>query len=176
MLDPSCNSIRLRRNSTLGRTLPRLYSLSSPPTFERPREKTMPRILSDVLLDESAVRRLEALPGVTVRMLPPHESEWELPDGRARAVSSMARSGERRGLEELAIATALREQVDRLRERGEWTKLKCIELLLVRGWANRGRILALRHAWQTVDPAALETWRRAGAVPRKSIVAVCPLG
>jgi len=37
-------------------------------------------ILSDIRLAEIAVRKLEALPGVTVRQLPPHDSEWDLPD------------------------------------------------------------------------------------------------
>ena len=32
---------------------------------------------------------------------------------------------------------ALREQISRWRERGDWTKLKCTELLFVRGWANK---------------------------------------
>src|SRR5947209_1994326 len=39
----------------------------------------MVQIWSDVALEESAVRRLEALPGVTVRRLPPHDREWDLP-------------------------------------------------------------------------------------------------
>jgi phosphoglycerate dehydrogenase-like enzyme len=38
----------------------------------------MASILSDVPLDEMAVRRLEALPGVTVRQLPAHDKPWEL--------------------------------------------------------------------------------------------------
>src|SRR5262249_19064239 len=38
----------------------------------------MTQILSDVPLDETAVRRLEAQPGVTVQQLPPHEKPWEL--------------------------------------------------------------------------------------------------
>ncbi|HYT89339.1 MAG TPA: D-2-hydroxyacid dehydrogenase [Gemmataceae bacterium] len=38
----------------------------------------MARILSDIPLDETAVRRLEALPGVTVQQLPPHDKAWEL--------------------------------------------------------------------------------------------------
>lgn len=62
--------------------------------------------------------------------------DWELP-ARGRAVSSMMRSSERRSLEERALATAMQQQLDRLRERGDWEKLKCLELLLVRGWANK---------------------------------------
>ena len=57
--------------------------------------------------------------------------------GRMRAASSMMRSGERRDLEEGALAVALAELVARLRDRGEWQKLKCVEALLVRGWANK---------------------------------------
>lgn len=61
---------------------------------------------------------------------------WQVP-GDARAASSIARSGERHGMEEKAIVTALREQVSRWKKRGDWTKLKCIELLFVRGWNNK---------------------------------------
>ena len=62
--------------------------------------------------------------------------DWQLA-GKARAASSIARSGERKGLEEEAIREALQDQVTRWQERGDWTKLKCIELLFVRGWANK---------------------------------------
>ena len=40
-------------------------------------------------------------------------------------VGWIARSGERRNLEERAIHTALVEQTERWRERGDWVKLKC---------------------------------------------------
>jgi RNA polymerase sigma-70 factor (ECF subfamily) len=62
--------------------------------------------------------------------------DWQ-PAGRIRPASSIVRSGERRDLEEKALAEALREQVDRWRERGDWLKLQTIELLIVRGWANK---------------------------------------
>jgi phosphoglycerate dehydrogenase-like enzyme len=42
------------------------------------------QILSDVSLDEAAVRRLEALPGVEVRQVPPHERGWKLDDDLPR--------------------------------------------------------------------------------------------
>ena len=61
---------------------------------------------------------------------------WDLP-GSARAASSIARSGERQGMEEQAIVGALSSEIDRWRERGDWTKLKCIELLFARGMANK---------------------------------------
>lgn len=61
---------------------------------------------------------------------------WDLP-GTARAASSIARSGERQGLEERAIRDAIAGEIERWRERGDWTKLMCIELLFVRGLANK---------------------------------------
>ncbi len=62
--------------------------------------------------------------------------EWQVPDS-IRGASSIARSGERRELEEKAICDALGEQIQRWKERGDWTKLQCIELLIVRGAANK---------------------------------------
>ena len=61
---------------------------------------------------------------------------WEL-EGSARPASSIARSGERRELESEALVEAISDQVNRWRERGDWTKLQCIESLFVRGWANK---------------------------------------
>jgi RNA polymerase sigma-70 factor (ECF subfamily) len=61
---------------------------------------------------------------------------WHL-TGPGRAASSIARSTERRKLEEEALLSALREQVDRWKEKGDWTKLKCIELLIVEGIPNK---------------------------------------
>lgn len=61
---------------------------------------------------------------------------WDLP-GTARAASSIARSGERQGIEEQAIADAIRHELERWTGRGDWTKRKCIELLFVRGISNQ---------------------------------------
>ncbi|MEZ6091871.1 MAG: sigma-70 family RNA polymerase sigma factor [Pirellulaceae bacterium] len=57
--------------------------------------------------------------------------------GQARAASSIARSGERRHLEEHAVRDALLDQVQRCKQRGDWKKLQCLELLFVRGNANK---------------------------------------
>ena len=64
------------------------------------------------------------------------EGDWEL-DDRRRKVSSLVRSGERRSLEAKALIESLRSQIDRWQEKNEWTKLKCIEILLVRGQPNK---------------------------------------
>lgn len=61
---------------------------------------------------------------------------WSVEDS-ARGASSIARSGERRNLEEKALLEALRDQLARWREKDEWAKLKCCELLFVRGWSNK---------------------------------------
>jgi RNA polymerase sigma-70 factor, ECF subfamily len=57
--------------------------------------------------------------------------------GGGRVASSIARSGERKRLEEAAIRDALAESIQRWKQRGDWTKLRCLELLLVSGMANR---------------------------------------
>ena len=62
--------------------------------------------------------------------------DWQL-EGRARPASSIARSTERRRLEEDALVDALEDQIDRWQKRGDWSKLKCIELLTVRGISNK---------------------------------------
>ena len=64
------------------------------------------------------------------------DADWQIP-GRMRPASSLARSGERRRLEEDALVEALREQIDHWQRRGDWTKLKCLELLFLRGRANK---------------------------------------
>jgi RNA polymerase sigma-70 factor (ECF subfamily) len=53
------------------------------------------------------------------------------------AASSIARSGERRELESTAIAGALGEMVRHWQQRGDFARLKVMELLWVKGWANR---------------------------------------
>jgi RNA polymerase sigma-70 factor (ECF subfamily) len=77
------------------------------------------------------------------------DSQWNLPSPQ-RAASSLLRSGERKRLEETALVNVLREQFDRWRQRGDWEKLKCMELLFVRGWANKDAAAALGISEQAV--------------------------
>jgi phosphoglycerate dehydrogenase-like enzyme len=44
----------------------------------------MTRLLSEVPLDETAIQRLQALPGVTAQLFPPQPGRWDLPDDRLR--------------------------------------------------------------------------------------------
>lgn len=62
--------------------------------------------------------------------------ERDLP-GKARMASSIARSGERRHLEADALAQALGEIIDGWRKQRQWDKIRCAELLLVSGRANK---------------------------------------
>jgi len=61
---------------------------------------------------------------------------WELA-GHARGASSIARSGERRGLEDEAVAEGMGQQIEKWHGSDDWQKIKCLELLLVYGAANK---------------------------------------
>lgn len=59
------------------------------------------------------------------------------PEANVRMASSMARSRERRGGEELALRQTLEELIRQWQARGEYERLKCIELIFVLGWPNK---------------------------------------
>ena len=61
---------------------------------------------------------------------------WDLP-GTARKASSIARSGERQRMEADALAGALADQIQRWQEKGDYEKIKCMELLFTRGQGNK---------------------------------------
>lgn len=72
------------------------------------------------------------------------------PVGRYRHASSLMRSREKHGIEERVLAKALSDQIEGWRERGEWERLKCVELLFVRGLANKQVALVLGISEQAV--------------------------
>jgi RNA polymerase sigma-70 factor (ECF subfamily) len=51
--------------------------------------------------------------------------------------SSLARSRERKELESQAVAKCLGQMVRQWKDKGDYVRLKVLELLLVKGWANR---------------------------------------
>jgi RNA polymerase sigma-70 factor, ECF subfamily len=53
-----------------------------------------------------------------------------------KAASSQARSRERKGLETEAVARALRQILQKWQTDGDFERLKVLELLFVKGWAN----------------------------------------
>jgi len=139
--------------------------LNSLPNFDesRPLESYLFSIAAHKLTDHLRREgRRPTLPLATGQS----DGDWELPDGR-RAVSSAARSGERRGVEEQALARAMAEQIDRLRERGEWKKLACLELLLVRGWGNKDAAEELGMSEQAVANCKFDFISRLRTLLRK---------
>lgn len=82
------------------------------------------------------LRREGRRPALPFSVRDDSQTPWE-PASMARAASSIARSVERRDIEERALVEAIQHQVTRIRDRREWTKLQCIELLFVGGWANK---------------------------------------
>src|SRR5207248_6523449 len=110
--------------------------LTSLPNYDgrRPLEGYLFSICAYKLTDH--LRREGRRPAVPLSSASDTSGDWQVSDS-ARQASSIARSGERKSLEEKAIIGALAEQIDRWRENGEWTKLMCAELLFVRGWANK---------------------------------------
>jgi RNA polymerase sigma-70 factor (ECF subfamily) len=110
--------------------------LNSLPNYDgrRPLESYLFSICAYKLTDH--LRREGRRPAVPLSTGSDTSGDWQV-TGSARQASSIARSGERKELEERAVAEALLEQIDRWREKGDWTKLMCAELLFIRGWANK---------------------------------------
>jgi len=65
------------------------------------------------------------------------ERMGEQSDDKQRMASSLARSAEKRELENTALARALRQVIDGMRDREEWLRLQVLELLFVKGWPNK---------------------------------------
>lgn len=110
--------------------------LNSLPNFdgERPLESYLFTICAHKLTDH--MRREGRRPTLPLASASTGASEWDIP-GKSRAASSIVRSGERRRLEEEALAHALRDQFEHWVSRGDFTKIKCVELIYVRGRSNK---------------------------------------
>jgi RNA polymerase sigma-70 factor (ECF subfamily) len=141
--------------------------LTSLPNFDprRPLEGYLFSIaahkLTDQLRREGRRPTLPLVPGGSEA-----SGSWE-PPGSARAASSIVRSGERRHLEENALAAAIEEQVEHWRKRGDWQKIQCAELLFVRGWANKEVARHLGISEQTVANHKFEFLARLRTAVRK---------
>ncbi len=111
--------------------------LNSLPNYDgqRPLESYLFTIAAHKLTD--CLRREGRRPALSLDgMGGSHEGQWQLP-GPVRPASSIARSGERREIEEQSLVDALRDQVQHWVRRQDWGKLKCMELLFVRGKPNQ---------------------------------------
>ncbi len=111
--------------------------LNSLPNFDgrRSLESYMFSICAYKLTDH--LRREGRRPAIPLSSSGPDSSgQWQVM-GPARAASSIARSVERKRIEEEALIEAIESQVQRWQEKNDWTKLMCIELLTVRGMPNK---------------------------------------
>ena len=109
--------------------------LTSLPNFDesRPLESYLFSIAAHKLTDHLRREgRRPTLPLATAGS----QDDWEVP-AAGRNVSSVMRSGERKSLEAEAVARAMHEQFEHWRQRNDWIKIQCMELLQVRGLANK---------------------------------------
>ena len=123
--------------------------LTSLPNYDRGRslEGYLFSIAAHKLTDY--LRRQNRRPELSFAAAETQQSDWE-PRSPHRAASTIARSQERRNLEEASVAAALRELIEHWRSTGQWQKLRCAELLFVRGWANKDVAASLGLSEQQV--------------------------
>ena len=126
--------------------------LNSLPNYDRrrPLEGYLFSICAYKLTD--VLRREGRRPAIAISQTAADSSSspWQIVSSSARGASSIARSGERRKIEEQAIIESLRNQIQKWQERGDWTKLMCIELLFVVGLGNKEAAEALDLTEQQV--------------------------
>jgi len=110
--------------------------LTSLPNYDarRPLESWLFTIAAHKLTDY--LRREGRRPAIPLSTGDGSSGNWELP-GKGRRASSIARSGERRGIEDEAVAEGIEQQIERWRETGNWKKIQCIELIYVSGKGNK---------------------------------------
>ena len=99
----------------------------------------------------------------------------EIP-GSARAASSIARSDERRKAEERLVAEALGHLVEDWMHRGDFERVKCLELLVVQGSPNRDVARALNLSEQTVASYKFQALSRLRDMARKAGLSLDSLG
>ena len=88
----------------------------------------------------------------TLPLVIPGDDEQGAPEpvGRTRKASSLVRSQERRTAEQEIIGRCLRGLIETWTDRGEFERLKCMELLFVLGWSNKAAAERLGISEQTV--------------------------
>ena len=123
--------------------------LTSLPNFDsrRPLESYLFSIASHKLTD--LLRREGRRPTVPLTPNSNRPSVWE-PMADVRAPSSIARSSERRHIEESALVEGMQRQVSRWQKKSDWQRIHCMELLIVCGWSNKDVASQLDIAEQTV--------------------------
>lgn len=88
--------------------------------------------------------------------------------GAARAASSIARSGERRVAEERLLCDALGKLIREWTEKGDFDRLRCLELLIVKGMANKDVAKLLAMTEQAVASYKFQTVARLREMAKKA--------
>jgi RNA polymerase sigma-70 factor (ECF subfamily) len=99
----------------------------------------------------------------------------EVPGG-ARPASSIARSGERREAEERLLTDAMGQLVREWLGKSDFDRLRCLELLIVKGWANKDVAKYLNLTEQAVASYKFQTIGRLKEMARRSGLSLEQLG
>jgi RNA polymerase sigma-70 factor (ECF subfamily) len=99
----------------------------------------------------------------------------EVPGG-GRPASSIARSDERRKAEERLLTEALGQLVREWLARGDYDRLRCLELLIVKGWANKDVAKFLGLTEQAVASYKFQTVSRLKEMARRAGLSLDDLG
>lgn len=93
-------------------------------------------------------------------------AEWDFPDS-ARGASSIAGSSEVRRIEEDTLVSVLQSEIARWRARADWDRIRCAELVFVRGWSNKDTATALELTEQQIANYKFEFLERIKGLVRK---------
>jgi RNA polymerase sigma-70 factor (ECF subfamily) len=99
----------------------------------------------------------------------------EVPGG-GRAASSIARSDERKKAEERLLTDALGQLVREWLARADYDRLRCLELLIVKGWANKDVARFLGLTEQAVASYKFQTVTRLREMARRAGLSLDELG
>ncbi len=99
----------------------------------------------------------------------------EVPGGD-RAASSIARSGERQEAEERLLTESLGQLVREWLGKGDFDRLQCLELLIVKGWANKDVAKYLKLTEQAVASYKFQAVGRLKEMARRSGLELEQLG
>lgn len=105
-----------------------------------------------------------------------HGRPLEEVPGEARGASSIARSGERRKAEESMLAQAMGQLVREWRAREDYDRIRCLELLVVKGWANKDAARFLNITEQAVASYKFQTIARLKEMARRAGLSLDELG
>ncbi len=96
--------------------------------------------------------------------------------GGGRAASSIARSGERKRAEDKLLTEAMGQLVREWLARGDFDRLCCMELLIVKGWANKDAAAHLEITEQAVASFKFQTIARLKEMARRAGLSLEELG